>query len=194
MKKRKIFYIPMIHRPEELGSFEKKMVTVQEKIFGKEKTIALIKNITAYWELASERIEEAGLYHESSLLHIFVDSLPNEKEELVQATVNELIKVGKIPAYQIIAKLQAAGARVYGTENTALLIKEIQYWKDVADNKRVPSQDLEKELLKARDQIIIDRINETVPGGETAIVFIGRLHNVVGPLSKSPYNFKVVQL
>ncbi|MFA4880432.1 MAG: hypothetical protein WC650_02310 [Candidatus Doudnabacteria bacterium] len=60
------------------------------------------------------------------------------------------------------------------------------------ERQRNPQE--EKELLENRDKAIIDRINEVVPQEEIGIIFIGRMHNVVKPLTQPPYNFEIIYL
>lgn len=194
---RKIYYIPMVHTGEELGWLGKKVTQIQKRIFGEEQTAVFLKSAEEYWELVEIKIKfQAQLFRSEIVnkVHIFVDGLPNGREDLVQKTVDELVAQGKIPAYQIIRELKAAGARVYGTESSEWLIKEFTYWKKIAAGKRTCDPKFEKELLENRDEAIIARVHERVPDGEIAIVFIGRAHNVVGPLSQPPYNFEVINL
>lgn len=194
---RKIYYIPMVHSPEELGNIGETVIRTQEQVFGKKQTAALLKEVGEYWKLVEQRVRfGAGLFRSAiaSKLHIFVDGLPNGREDLVEKTVNDLVAQGEIPAYQIIGELKAAGATVHGTENMGYLLKETAYWKTLVARQRTSDPQFEKELLENRDKAIIARVHEVVPDDESAIVFIGRLHNVVEPLTEPPYNFELVNL
>ncbi|MDD5626419.1 MAG: hypothetical protein PHW01_00170 [Patescibacteria group bacterium] len=193
---RGLYYIPMLHTEEELGGLKETLTEAHKSLFSAQQTEVLFKEIKEYWRLVAERIEKAAFRERetASPLHIFVDSLPNGTEDLIQKTVQSLIASGKIPAYQIIAKLQADGAKVHGTENLEWLIKEVNYWKAVVGRERLRNPQEEKELLENRDKAIIDRINEVVPQEEIGILFIGRMHNVVKPLTQQPYNFEIIYL
>lgn len=193
---RGLYYIPMLHTKEELGELKETLTEAHKSLFGAKQTEVLFKEIKEYWGLVAERIEKVAFYERetASPLHIFVDSLPNGTEDLIQKTVQSLIASGEIPAYQIIAKLQAAGAKVHGTEDLEWLIKEVNYWKAVVGRERLRNPQEEKELLENRDKAIIDRINEVVPQEEIGILFIGRMHNVVKPLTQPPYNFEIIYL
>lgn len=190
---RKLHYVPMVHIKEELGELQETLVEARKKLFGVQQTEVFFKEIEKYWKLVGERIQKAGLFEPktASSLHIFVDSLPDSTEELVQKTVRDLIAWGKIPAYQIIAELQIAGAKVHGTENIEWLVKETNYWKAVVGRKRTRNPQEEKESLENRDKAIADRINRVVPDKETAILFIGRNHKVVEHLAN---DFEIINL
>ncbi len=205
MAKRKLYYIPMIHKGEELKDLQAVVTEVRENVFGKDQTAAFFKSVDGYWKLVEERIWlktnlfQAGIIRK---VHIFVDSLPdpntdpNTEKQLVEYTLQDLINKG-FPAYRLIGKLQAAGATVHGTEDPKLLVKELEYQEE---SKRRFLQDEEIDvakgemLIEARDKTIIECVHKKVPKGEIGVLFIGRLHNVVKPLAKPPYNFKIIQL
>lgn len=191
-----LYYIPILHMEEELGGLKETLIEAHKSLFGAQQTEVLFKETKEYWELVAERIEKAAFYERetASRLHIFIDGLPNGKEDLVQELVQNLIASGKILAYQMIAKLQTAGAKVHGTEDFKWLIKEDNYWKAVVGRERLRNPQEEKELLENRDKAIIDCINEVVPQEEIGIIFIGGMHNVVKPLTQPPYNFEIIYL
>ena len=180
----------MVHSPEELGSLREAIMEVREQVFGKPETLRFIKDIEEYWRLAAQRIVESGLCQPqtATMLHVFVDGLPNADDiqgdiAMVEKTVADLIAQGTIPAYAIIAELQKAGATIHGTENMALLLAEVAYWKAIATQERTKDPKFQQESLENRDEAIITRVNDVVPDGETAIIFIGRAHKVVDQLA-----------
>jgi len=193
---RKIYYIPMVHTAKELGEMEEATTKIRIRTFGAQQTREFLKDIDNYWELVVKRIRKAGLHQPeiTAQLHIFVDGLPNGAEEAVQKTVATLVSAGEIPSYKIIGILQTAGATVHGTEDIHLVVAEANYWKAVVEHKCNSDPEWEKQSLKDRDKAIIARVHDIVPENETAIVFIGRLHNVVEPLTEPPYNFEFVNL
>jgi len=197
---RKIYYVPMVHSPEELGSLKEAVVAAREKVFGKADTLRFIREVDGYWKLVTQRIVEAGLCRPeiASHLHIVIDGLPNVDNmdggaEVLKKTVAHLIEQW-IPVYLIIAELQKAGATVHGTENLELLLAERAYWKAIAAKERDSDPEWQKQSLEARDKAIIANTDRVVPDGGTAIVFVGRKHKVVELLTEPPYNFKFVNL
>lgn len=194
---RKIYCVLMVHTQEELGSLKEAEVKDLEKNIGVKQTTEFFQKVDDYWKSVERKIRAVGFFRKETAckLRVFVDSLPNVEERLVQQTLQALAELG-IPCHMLIKNLQAAGAKVHGTENLNLLLQEYDYWKALFANpsQRNRNPELENEILQKRDQAIITRINEVVPDGEIALVFIGGLHNVVGPLSQPPYNFEVIYL
>lgn len=189
---RKAYYVPMIHVKEEMGTLEKPLIEMHSQTMGSQQLREFFQEIDNFWKMAEGVVEQAGLYQPAiaSQLHLFVDSLPNSREDLVQKRVQYLITQG-IPAYQIVKKLLEAGAVIHGTEDATWLLEEAQYWKNVVLNGQKRDPEWEKQSLEKRDQAIISRVNEIVPDGETAIIFIGRKHNVVERLAD---DFEVINL
>jgi len=128
------------------------------------------------------------LYQDSGL-HIFVDSLPNDKNEVtLQKTVQALIGQN-LPFYQIIEKLRKAGATVCGTENVELLLQEYEYWQGIAQGQKTDKA-LVQWLLEERDKAIARRINEVLQEGGKGIIFIGAQHRLTPELD----GFRIIHL
>lgn len=196
---RKLYYIPMIHKNKELGDLQEIVKQLRESLFGERHIATFFKNVEDYWSLVKEKLWfETNLFQAdiACKTHVFVDSLPNTEEWLVESVLKDLINEG-FPAYQLIGEIQTAGATVHGTEDPKLLAEELEYQKE-SRNRFMEDEEIDtakgERLLKERDEVIIERVHKEVPDGEIAIVFIGRLHNVIGPLSDPPYNFKIAQL
>ncbi len=187
-----LYYVPMIHSPEELGSLGKSVMQIHVKVCGKIELEKILEKIEEYWGNVRERLLAAGFYgSKSSALHIFMDGLPNANEEIVHKVVEDLIASRTIPAYQIIARLQKYGAKVHGTENTNLLLEEYKYYKDISEGKGGNAEASQARLI-ARDVAIASRIQEImINDGDTGILFIGRAHDVIGKL---PDDFTVICL
>lgn len=193
---RTLYYVPMVHTPQELGILKGAIIAERIKKFGRRQTEEFFKQVEWYWREVEKRIQRTELCQpeKAAHLHIFVDGLPNAKEEIVQKIIQELIALD-IPAYRIIEKLQAKGAKVHGTEDPELLLQEHQYWSDVAKGRQ-PDSTIARELLKSRDQAIAQRIDAKVPEGEIGFLFLGKVHNVVEELIKlsQSQKFKIVYL
>lgn len=188
-----LYYAPMIHTSQELGSLKDAFLAAQAKECGEKKAQERLEETKRYWQEVERRIERSGLHlpEIASQLHIFIDSLPNTEEVLVKKIVEELT-LQKIPVYLIIKnkKLQENGAVIHGTEDPELLLQEYHYWTGVSQG-RISDPATAQKLLQDRDQAIARRIAETVPDEERALLFIGRAHDVISELHKLPRKFKV---
>lgn len=191
---RTLYYVPMLHTPQELGSVAEQVIAVREKVYGKQQAQAFISEIERYWKEVARRIQRAGLYvsETTQKLHIFVDGLPDVEDSLMQKIVAELIEKG-IPAYRIIAGLTQRGAQLYGTEDPDLLLREREIWIGVAAGKRADQQEL-SVLLAARDRVVACRIDRVVPDGKIGLLFIGKAHNVAQELTKRSRTFRIIYL
>lgn len=191
---RTLYYVPMVHTPQELGTLREAVIANHKRIHGEQQTEEYFKQVEWYWREVERRIQQAGLYRPEivSRLHIFVDGLPDTKEEKVKKIVQELIGLD-IPAYRITEKLQARGAEVHGTEDPQLLWQEHQYWAGVSQDRKQDPRG-QQRLLRERDQAIAQRIDAKVKERGISLLFIGRAHNVVGELAKLSRDFKVIYL
>lgn len=189
---RTLYYVPMIHSPDELGSLRESVLQTHAKIYGNDRLEKLLEKIAEFWDEIGKRMIAAELYSPvASSLHVFVDGLPNVDENIVRKVVEDLIESRTIPLYQIIAKLQKNGARVHGTEDTELLLKEFEYYKGLSEGKN-PNPVESQERLKARDTAITLRIQEIMTqDDDIGILFVGMLHDVI---SKLPDEFNVICL
>lgn len=186
--------IPMIHTLQEFGSVAKSIKREQTRKLGIHGTEQFYQEIEQYWKEVARRISAAGLLepHTAKNLAIFIDALPNVHEEIAQKIITDL-SAKKIPAYLIIQKLQEAGAKVYGTEDPQLLLKEHAIWTRASKGEEADPLVLQ-ELLEERDQAIAKRIEEVLPEDGQGILFIGKAHNVTKELEKLPRKFSVIYL
>jgi len=197
---RKLIYVPMIHTLKEFGGLEGAMLKDLREKYPGGLLDDHMEEIDEYWELVAERISESGLYQPDIAvqLHLFVDGLPNVDDmdggaEELEKTVAKMIE-REIPLYLIIDKLRKAGATLHGTESIALLRAERDYLSALTKCTKERDEGWEEQSVRERDQVMIARIDAVVPPEKTAIVFVGRKHNVVEPLTEPPYNFKFVDL
>jgi len=86
--------------------------------------------------------------------------------------VKEMLEKGS-RNYLLINKMIIRGARLMGTENSALLLEE--YNRLHNNNSHFSSA---KEQLGRRDRFIAQRIEITLLDGEVGLIFIGADHNV----------------
>lgn len=189
-----LYYVPMAHTPQELGSLKEAVIAKTRQIYGKQQTKEFLRQVEWYWKEVERRIQKAGLYQPETAvrLHIFVDGLPDTNEARVEKIVQELI-AQNIPAYLIIKKLRENGTKVYGTEDPELLLQEHRYWTEISQGRSGNPREAQR-LLKARDRAIASRIDAVVPEGEIGLLFLGRVHKVIEELEKLLSKFKVIYL
>lgn len=190
-----LYYVPMIHTPQELGGLKNAVLAAQRKISGKRGLNEFLQKVEHYWQQEVEqRIQHTELSQPeiASRLHIFVDGLPDTTETLIAKIVTELTSL-QVPAYLIIKTLLDNGAVLHGTENAELLLQEYRYWTEISQGKK-QNPEIAEKLLRDRDQYITQRIISVVPDEELALLFIGRNHDVIGKLRQLSSAFTVVYL
>lgn len=186
-----LYYIPMIHTLAELGSLKEVIVATHNRIFGEQKTEEHFREVEEYWQEVRQRMERAGFGQEetASCLHIFMDSLPDTTDEIVQKIIQDLAEPEQnMPVYQIIKELQNKGAKVYGTEDLQLLLREREYGTRIASGEK-PNPGLAAEILEERDLAIGKRIDSVLLEGDIGLLFIGKVHQIVSQLTQK--NFQI---
>jgi len=178
---RKIVYVPILHTSADMGSLAGSMREAYTKKFGDKKWTEHVQAIDEMWEGIEKRVR--GLKIPFKRTKIYQDGLAVCGKE--REIVRELAKKGS-RNHQLILRLMKRGARIEGTEDPQLLIREYNHLKGVMGAKTHEERERfihefakeAGELLKKRDRKIRDRIVETLKSGETGIVFLGLLHRV----------------
>jgi hypothetical protein len=145
------------------------------------------KAVEEMWVAIEKAIEAIPFSYEK--VRLYQDGLPVCGRE--SQIVKELAEVGS-RNHRLLLRLMKKGATIMGTESSELLVEEYELVKQMlaAPNARkmVSAGSLPRALgdalLKKRDRFIADRINATLEGGETGILFLGMLHLLRGLLSK----------
>lgn len=176
-----LYYVPMIHSPEELGSLAKLVLEIEKQVHGPDAEKIYRERVNQYWTAIGKGLEEIGL-NTLVKIHIYVDGLPQIEIRHLQVLVQKLIEL-KLPQYLIIQKLMEKGAIIHGTESYPLLIEEHDLWTNAVKGIS-PNPKRMAELLRERDEFIARRINETLPEDGTGILFIGANHKVIQKLDK----------
>lgn len=117
-------------------------------------------------------------------LRIYQDGLVNAPTRIVDKIVDET----QTANFEILRWLKGQAAQILGTENPALLMEEHQSLQAIINYPDGEAKSaarlayLKKSslLLEERDQYMAQRIKETLPNGETGLLFIGVAHNI-GP-------------
>ncbi len=114
---RVLYYVPILHTAEELGTMGPLFQTVEEEVLGRQQTIAKRAQKQEYLNLVAERVLNGPFDCEKLL--VYLDGLPAQKE-IATLIYQNLVRKG-LPLYSIIEKLVAKGAKIIGTESPQLL-------------------------------------------------------------------------
>lgn len=181
---RKLYYVPIVHSPEELGSLAKSLLEIEKKVHGPQAEKIYRERINRFWKEIRSRLKREGLntQEKCQCLYIYADGLPKTEDLLFQKVVQDLISQ-KLPQYLIIQELLEKGATIHGTESIKLLLEEHNMWTNTVKGIS-PDSKRKAELLQERDEFIAKRINETLPKNEIGILFIGAAHKVYNELKR----------
>jgi len=177
---RKLFYISIIHTPDDFGSYSAEVEKQYIAIYGISKWHEHIKIVGNFWEYLREALLALPLDYKN--VKLYQDSLPICSQEL--EIVEHLAQNGNIN-YQILLELVKKGAMVMGSEEPKLLIEE----RNRITENRVTQTNIYDDLMERRDSYIAQRINTSLNDGELGILFIGALHRVA---EKLPNDIQVI--
>jgi hypothetical protein len=179
----RMIYIPILHSRKEAGDIIASLSddNVAQKPI--EHSSGQENSIKEMWDGIYEKINEIGLrYH---LVRIYQDALPVCGME--DRIVKKLAGKGSLN-HQIVLDLMKKGARLEGSEDPDLLIKEYSYLEqlisEVSGSAKAYRQGISEykkksvKLMKQRDVFIAERIKGTIKAGEIPLVFMGVRHEL----------------
>lgn len=181
VERRTLIYIPIIHSQVDMGALSESVRRATLQKLGEKGWKRKVNLIDKIWTEIEKVID--GLAFSFEKVRLYQDGLPVCGRET--EIVTELAKVGS-RNHQLLLRLTERGATIMGTESSEFLVEEYELVKQnlaggdtlkvagVAARKKA----LSDSLLKRRDQYIADRINGTLRGGETGILFLGMLHSL----------------
>lgn len=178
---RKLLYFPILHTAVDMGKLSapvEQMAVSQMGEEGRRQSRLLIERM---WTDIEEALESIPLDY--SRTRLYQDGLPVCDNEA--AIVNELASAGS-RNHRLLLRLISAGAVLMGTESAELLVQEYRFIvQSMQGLDKQSSEDYKataEALLQRRDRFIAERINKTLAGGETGILFLGMLHSLKGLL------------
>ena len=184
---RRLIYVPILHAQE---SSAKKGSPLPTAKIGepKNRSESEVSAVDAMWEGIAAKIEALNLPWKK--VRIFQDGTPVCGNELELAM--RLARSGS-SSHSFILDLVEQGAKLEGTENLDLLIREYDLLSqlltktNVADQKaaNLEYQTKSRHLLALRDEFIFNRITGTLEKGEVALVFMGVMHRLDKLLEKN---------
>ncbi|MCF8026077.1 MAG: hypothetical protein K9K82_11415 [Desulfobacteraceae bacterium] len=176
---RTLIYIPVVHTQADLGVLGRSIHRTHRQINGKTSQQRKASAIDQIWIDIESAV--TGLDLDYGSVRLYQDSLPVCGHEL--DIVEELAAKGS-RNHQLLLRMTENGATLMGTESAELLIKEYEHYKHILENGH-PTEKTETDtrrkasadsLLHARDRYIGQRVNQTLPKGDTGILFLGVLH------------------
>lgn len=184
---RRLIYVPILHTSVDMGTLAPDMKRAYKAEHGTTRWTIHQNAITDFWRGLTQKVE--ALDFNGSPVRVYQDGLPICGRE--GDIVAELAKRGSTN-HRLVLELVERGAKLEGTEDPETLVAEYQLVKaalqiiDVEERERFTQETkhASEELLRRRDAFIAKRIDETLEDGETAILFIGMIHDVARYLPK----------
>ncbi|WP_295389003.1 hypothetical protein [uncultured Thiodictyon sp.] len=178
---RTLIYCPIIHSVVDLGALGKPVQTATSTALGAEAWRRRVHTVDQMWGEIERLIGDIEL--DPARTRLYQDGLPICEHEL--DIVKEMTYKGS-RNHRILLRLHTRGAQLMGTESAPLLLQEYNLAKRLLSpdqggldsDGRDALQMHARELLKARDRFIADRINATLAPGDLGILFLGMLHDI----------------
>ena len=174
---RTLLKIPIIHTAQDMGSLRDQTEQAYLDRFGHEKWLAHLKSIDEIWDGISQSIISLEL--PCTAVRLYQDGLPvcAKEAEIVRDVARQGSK-----NHRLLLDLMAQGARLMGTEDANLLLREYQLHQprpaQPGANDEQMLREQGRELLLLRDRFMAQRINETLLTNEIGLLFLGLAHDI----------------
>lgn len=178
---RTLIYIPIVHTRVDMGRLEHLVRQETVRRIGERQWRQNVELADGMWQEIENAVEGWSLPYERT--RVYQDGLPvcGKETEIVE----KLADAGS-RNHRMLMRLKDKGATLMGTESPDLLIEEYKSMKqflavkdsDTTAEERVRQEAISSSLLEKRDRFIADRINHTLQGGETGVLFLGMLHSL----------------
>ncbi len=177
----RLIYVPILHIQKEVGNIANLLRGGADKSPFTEDAAAQEKSINEMWDGIESKIEELNLSY--PLVRIYQEALPVCGREA--EIVTKLAEKGS-RNHQFILKLMKNGARIEGTEDPDLLVKEYDYLMQLFNTLSINGrgealkkyQEKSKKLILQRDAFIAVRIKTTIKHGEIPLLFMSVNHQL----------------
>ena len=178
---RQLIYVPVIHSEADMGSMAEPLKKEFTEQFGVHVWKEHGKAVDEMWEGIAKKLN--GTAFNVSQVRIYQDGLPICGREM--DIVRDVAAQGS-QNHRLVLSLVERGARLEGSEDAKLLLKECHYIKAIT-NEPDPKRKLRKAwwlrwprkwLLTQRDRFMARRIAQTLQDGETGILFAGMTHRI----------------
>jgi hypothetical protein len=177
--RRKLVYIPIIHTLADMGTLGTAVRGMKLSALGRQGLTQNAAVVDKMWAQIESVV--ANLPVTPGSTRLYQDGLPVCRHE--REIVSELAGAGN-RNHGLLLKLQARGATLMGTESPQLLVEEYQlaaaaFAPGAALRTEMRQKQVRDALLEKRDRYIAARINATLGAGESGILFMGMLHQMV---------------
>jgi len=181
MAARTLIYIPILHTSADLGSMSKAVTDRGVAAVGEGAWARHRETVAGFWRAICEYCDSIDV----TGMKIYQDGMVTDGE-IGRRIVEDTAKAGSLN-YQLVLKLLDRGALLVKTEDFDLVKQEYDRLLAMTRAKSMKSKLIalakykfaKASLLVKRDAFIAARINETLQSGETGILFIGALHEVM---------------
>ncbi|MBI4231962.1 hypothetical protein HY605_01915 [Candidatus Peregrinibacteria bacterium] len=178
-----LIYVPVLHTQKEAGEILLSLKGDGAAIPSELSSAEQEKSIQEMWEGIYEKIRNLNITYSS--IRIYQDALPVcEREKEIVEKLSQKASFN----HQLILELLKKGARLEGTEDPDLLIKEYDNLTQLISKSSVSIQgykdslgeymDKTMKLMGQRDAFIAQRIKSTLKEDEVPLVFMGVRHEL----------------
>jgi hypothetical protein len=191
---RTLVHVPIIHSEADLGSLAPRLASELVGRLGHDAWATRNATVDTMWADIQTRVLSLPL--DWSTVRLFQDGLPvfGRERDLVEDLANKGSR-----NHQLLMTCIGRGATLTGTEDPALLVREYNRIGRLltASSEGLSDQDAAAlvqeghDLLAARDKFMAQRIDATTGPHETALLFVGLMHEVDQQLQDS---FEIVDL
>ncbi len=190
---RKLYFVPIIHSPADMGTIGTLLSETSAAALGKELWDEHQRTVSRFWDSVSRFFNSLTICN----IKIYQDGLVVAGEDGLKI-VNEGVRLGSVN-YKIISGLLGRGSTLIQTEDIALVQREITFIKKITSAKSTRERDTfalryklaQHKLLEDRDKYIAGTIESTLKEGDMGILFIGAYHEVLAKLSA---DIRIVQV
>jgi hypothetical protein len=190
---RKLFFVPIIHSPVDMGTIGDTLSRTSSSVLGKEVWEEHLKTVSRFWDSILQFANSLKFGN----CNIYQDGLVAAGEDGLKI-INQGVKQGSVN-YKIISILIARGAVLTKTEDIALVQREYDYLKKITSAKTPREREAaglryrlaQRKLLDERDNFIAKTVENTLDESGTGILFIGAYHDVI---SRLPGDIQVIQV
>ena len=174
---RKLIYIPIVHTQADMGTLAASIRGTKLSVLGRQGVARQQAAVEEMWQQIERTLARMEV---PAGTRVYQDGLPVCGREPV--IVSDLAQAGS-RNHKLLLALRERGAILMGTESPELLLEEYQlataaFGAPSTARKDFREKQLRDALLEKRDRYIAQRVNTTLPGGQTGMLFLGMLHNV----------------
>lgn len=196
-----LYHVPIIHSIEDYGPLQDEVKDAFVREYGAAVFVEMQRQIRDYWTMVEERVEKA--IPDPHGLRIYHDGFPVGSREKVLALFGYMLRDHlQSPNFQLVKKLLDKGAILEGTEDMMLTVEQVRIYEytirasSKEEQQRIAAvhADRAQELVELRDDVIAQRICDTLSEEDRGILFIGRDHNVIPKLEILAKGIAVVQV